>query len=436
MKHVVLVDSTVSGLLAFEAAKRLGCHVTFIHPRDASFLTISVKGDHSKIEPYLEHVDDYVRIDSLEGEEFHNLLVQLHGIRKIDALLSTSEAAIVAVAREAEWLGTRYPRHEHLCDAVYKSRLRERLRDNNVRSPDFQVLSESQLAEGTAPRLALPFVVKPTRGFSKQFSAICFTQQDFDAFVEHVRQARADCDPMIDALVSRDYVIEQYVNGTLHSVEAIVQDGVVSCYATTIRFRADYNEMLEMTATMPSGLDTAARDELKAYVQQVFTVLKLDMGLYHVELLRDDEGPCLVEINARMMGSVAPQMYRMLTGIDPFDMLIRLHLGETLEIDDSLIETAGTVVTIASRYGGRIADDYDPRLLQPLLNKYDITFCTAHVVPGQQVSVYTGNIGTIGHVIVLDDCPYAAAKKGNNFLAELSLLYGNELAKYTGPELA
>ncbi|WP_434772824.1 ATP-grasp domain-containing protein [Pseudomonas entomophila] len=436
MKHVVLVDSTVSGLLAFEAAKRLGCYVTFIHPRDTSFLTISVKGDHSKIEPYLKHVDDYIRIDSLEGDEFHNLLMKLQDIRKIDALISTSEAAIVAVAREAEWLGTRYPRHEHLCDAVYKSRLRERLRDNNVRSPDFQVLTESQLAEGTAPQLALPFVIKPTRGFSKQFSAICFTQQDFDAFVEHIRQARADSDPMINALVSRDYVIEQYVNGTLHSVEAIVQDGVVSCYATTIRFRADYNEMLEMTATMPSGLDTAARDELKAYVQQVFTVLKLDMGLYHVELLRDDEGPCLVEINARMMGSVAPQMYRMLTGIDPFEMLIRLHLGETFEIDDSLIKAAGTVVTIASRYGGRIADDYDPRLLQPLLDKYDITFCTAHVVPGQQVSVYTGNIGTIGHVIVLDDCPYAAAKKGNRFLAELSLLYGNELAKYTGPELA
>ena len=36
MKHVVLVDSTVSGLLAFEAAKRLGCYVTFIHQRDMS----------------------------------------------------------------------------------------------------------------------------------------------------------------------------------------------------------------------------------------------------------------------------------------------------------------------------------------------------------------------------------------------------------------
>jgi biotin carboxylase len=281
----------------------------------------------------------------------------------------------------------------------------------------------------------LPFVVKPTRGFSKQFSAVCLTQQDFDTFAENIRQARTHSDPVINALVSNEYLIEQYISGTLHSAEVIVQEGVVSCYATTIRFRADYNEILEMTATMPSGLDKSACEEITAYVQQVFTALKLDTGLYHVELLRDESGPWLVEINARMMGSVAPQMYRMLTGIDPFEILIRLHLGEVIKIDDSLIDKAGTVVTIASRRGGRIADNYEPEMLQPLLNKYQITFCTAHVVAGQQVSVYTGNIGTIGHAIVFDSCPYAAAKKGNRFLAELSLLYGNELAKYNGPEL-
>lgn len=175
MKHVVLVDSTVSGLLAFEAAKRLGCHVTFIHQRDTSFLTLSINGDDSIIEPYLNYVDEYLRVDSLDGDDFHNLLVTLHNTRKIDALISTSEAAIVAVAREAELLGTCYLNHESLCGAVYKGRLRETLRANNVRSPDFQVLTEEQLVEGIAPRLALPFVVKPTRGFAKQFSMICYT---------------------------------------------------------------------------------------------------------------------------------------------------------------------------------------------------------------------------------------------------------------------
>lgn len=433
MKHVVFVDSTVSGLLAFQAAKRMGCYVTFIKQRDASFLAISIKGDDSKVRPYLEFVDQYIEIDTLADGRFRALLSEIHAERPIDALLTTSEAAIVPVARESEWLGTPYPKYDALCGAVYKDRLRETLHEHGVRSPGHQVLTEDELVSGVRPRFELPFVVKPTRGFGKQFSAICFTEDDFSAFVNTVRATRTTSDPMIDALVSRDYLVEEYVKGTLHSAEVIVQGGKVQCFATTIRFRSHYSELLEMTATMPSGLDGAARQEVKDYVQKVFTALKLDVGLYHVELLRDDRGPCLVEINARMMGSVAPQMYRMITGVDPFELLIRLHLGEEIRIDDSLLKSAGTVVTVASRHGGRIAESYDPKALEALLRRYEIDFCTVNVRPGQQVGVYTGNLGTIGHVIVLDDDPFAAARKGHRFLTELDPIFGLELAKYFDP---
>ena len=433
MKHVVFVDSTVSGLLAFQAAKRLGCYVTFIKQLDASFLTISVKDDDSKVRPHLAYVDQYIEIETLNDERFRDLLSKIHAERPIDALLTTSEAAIVPVAREAELLGTLYPKYDALCGAVYKNRLRETLHASGLRSPEYQVLTEEDLINGLPPRIKLPFVVKPTRGFAKQFSAICFTTDDFTAFVSAVRESRSTTDPMIDALVSREYLIEEYVRGTLHSAEVIVQNGKVQCYATTIRFRSYYNEMLEMTATMPSGLDEAARQEIKDYVQRVFTALKLDIGLYHVELLRDERGPCLVEINARMMGSVAPQMYRMMTGVDPFELLTRLHLGDEIRIDDSLLKTAGTVVTVAARHGGRISDSYDPKALEALLKRYEIEFCTVNVRASQEVGMYSGNIGTIGHVIVLDDDPIAAVRKGHRFLAELDPIFGLELAKYFDP---
>lgn len=433
MKHVVFVDSTVSGLLAFEAAKRLGCYVTFVRQRDASFLTISVKGDDARLRSHLKHVDQFLEIETLQDERFGELLLCLHARRPIDALVTTSEAAIVPVAREAERLGLLYPSHAALSGAVYKDRLRETLRVHDLRSPNYQVLAEDALLNGVMPRISLPFVVKPTRGFAKQFSAICMTADDFGAFVDNLRRARTDCDPMIDALISREYMVEEYVKGTLHSAEVIVQGGKVQCFATTIRFRSHYSELLEMTATMPSGLDERARDEIKDYVQRVFSALRLDVGLYHVELLRDERGPCLVEINARMMGSVAPQMYRKLTGIDPFEMLVRLHLGETVRIDDSLIKSAGTVVTVAARHGGRISETYEPAALKALLQRYEIDFCTVDVRAGQEVSVYTGNIGTIGHVIVLEDEPFAAARKGHRFLKELDPIFGIELAKYFDP---
>ncbi len=433
MKHVVFVDSTASGLLAFEAAKRLGCYVTFIRQKDASFVGISFKGDDTRLKPYLAHVDQFLEVETLGDERFGQLLAKVDAERKIDALLTTSEAAIIPVAREAEILGTSYPSHENLCGAVFKHKLRETLRDAGLRSPDHEVMSESDLVAGAVPRIALPFVVKPTRGFGKQFSAMCFTQAEYDDFVNTVRHSRSESDPMIDALVSRDYLFEEYVRGTLHSAEVIVQNGKVQCYATTIRFRSHYSEMLEMTATMPSGLDAPARQEIKDYVQQVFTALKLDVGLYHVELLRDERGPCLVEINARMMGSVAPQMYRMITGIDPFELLIRTHLGDDVRIDDSVLKAAGSVVTVASRHGGRIADDYDPAKLAALLRRHEIEFCTVNVQPGQQVSRYTGNLGVMGHAIVLDDDPIVAARKGHRFLKELDPIFGLELAKYFDP---
>lgn len=410
----------------------MGCYVTFIKPLGPSFVNIATKDD-SKLKPHLEYVDQYLGVADLQGEIFHNLLEAVHAKRQIDAIITTSEAAIIAVAREAEHFGTRYPSYSALCNAVFKHRCREALRQAGIRSPNFEVLSEQDLIEKGPRHIALPFVVKPTRGFAKQFSAICKAPEDFATFVGGIRQSRAQANPMIEQLLSHEYLVEEYISGSLHSVEVIAQETKVSSYATTIRFRAYYNEMLEMTATMPSGLSKEANEEMKQYVQQVFSVLNLQVGLYHVELLRDAHGPCLVEINARMMGSVAPQMYYMLTGIDPFELLVRLHLGEAVDIDDSHLRSAGTVVTVASRYGGKISDRYDDTALIPLLARYGIHFNNLNLFPGREVDRYEGNLSVIGHVIITEETPIDAARKGHHFLVELERLVGIELAKYFDP---
>lgn len=432
MKHVVFVDSTVSGLLAFKSAKRLGCHVTFIRPLDSSFAMISLKDD-AKLKPHLEAVDQYVEVADLSEEVLHPVLERIHSERPIDTIITTSEAAIVAVAREAERFGTLYPKHEALCNAVFKNRLRDELRRAGVRSPDFEVLSEQQLLDGGPRRIKIPFVVKPTRGFGKQFSAICHSQADFDEYAANIRQSREEANQMIDRLISHEYIVEEYVLGSLHSAEVIVCDGKVNCFAVTIRYRSYYNELLEMTAGMPSGLPTDKTDLIKRYVQQVFDALKLDVGLYHVELLLAEDGPCLVEINARMMGSVAPQMYNIIAETDPFELLIRLHLGEKIEIDDTRIKQAGIVTTVAARHGGEISTSFEQSKLDRLLNDFGITFSTLNVVPGRRVERYEGNLSVIGHVIVTGEDPVSVAKKGHRFLKELEPMLGIELGKYFDP---
>lgn len=433
MKHIVFVDSSATGVLAFRSAKRLGCHVTFVKPQDSSFMNISFKDDN-KIRQQIEFVDAYLEVPNLEDGSLRAALEQVHGERPIDAIVTTSEAAIVAVARESEHFGTLYPAHDALCKAVWKHRCREELKAAGVRSPGFEVLSEEALLAGGPRSVALPYVIKPTRGFGKQFSAICLTQADLDAFTGTVVAARAGTDPMIDMLISREYIVEEYIRGTLYSAETIVQDGVTSLFATTVRFRSTHSEMLEMTSTMPSELDAAEKDQMARYVQDVFRALGLTVGLYHVEIMRDQRGPCLIEINARMIGGVAPRLYQMLSGIDPFELLIRLHLGERLDIDDGHIRNGGTTVVVGARTTGTVAAGFDARRLEELYKTYGVEFSTLDLAPGKEFGNFSGNLSLIGYVIILAPDSLSAARQGVRFLNDLEQLVGFELAKFAPPQ--
>jgi biotin carboxylase len=431
-RHVVFVDNTATGVLAFRSAKRLGCHVSFVKPLDSSFVDISFK-DPAKLRAYIEHVDTYVEVADLDVGTLRPVLEQLHADRPIDAIVTMSEAAILAVAREAEHFGTIYPGHAALGNAVYKDLCRARLRAAGLRSPRFEALAEADLLAGRRPAQSLPYVIKPTRGFGKQFSAICTTADDVEAFVANVARERKLADPMIEQLISHEYIVEEYVRGTLYSVEALVQDGTVSCLATTLRFRSSHNEMLEMTTTMPSDLDAGQRQEMVDYVQQVFDALDIDVGLYHVEIMRDAAGPCLIEVNGRMIGGVAPRLYQMLSGHDPFELLLRLHLGERIDVDDSALRGGGTTVVVGTRKPSKVRNDFAPAQLEALMQRYGVEFSSLSIRPGQEFGEFAGNLSLIGYVIIVAEDALTAARNGHRFLCELEQLVGFELARFNPP---
>lgn len=430
--HIVFVDSTATGVLAFQTAKRMGCHVTFVKPLDSSFINISFK-DPAKLKPYIEHVDEYLEVANLEVATLRPVLERLHATRPIDAIVTMSEAAILAVAREAEYFGTIYPSHASLSNAVFKDLCRMRLRDAGLRSPQFEALAESDLLTGQRPAQPLPYVIKPTRGFGKQFSSICMTPNDVDDFVANVAAERSTTDPMIEQLISHQYVVEEYLRGTLYSVEVLVQDGVVSCLATTLRLRSRHNEMLEMTTTMPSDLDAVQRHEMVDYVQQVFGALKINVGIYHVEIMRDAQGPCLIEVNGRMIGGVAPRLYQMLSGHDPFELLIRLHLGERIDVDDSALRGGGTTVVVGTRQASKVRDDFTSAQLETLMQRYGVEFSSLAIQPGQEFGTFAGNLSLIGYVIIVAADSLTAASNGYRLLCELEELVGFELAKFNPP---
>ncbi len=433
--HVVFVDSTLAGLLALRTAREMGCRVSFIEPRDSSFLAISTS-NASRVLPHLEHAHEHIRIPSLQNDALERGLRDLarrHG--PVNALITTSEAAILPVARAAETLGVPGPGRAALERAVFKDRCRAAVRAAGLRSPDFEVVSEDVLIAGHTRRIPVPLVVKPTRGFGKQFSAVCHTDEEFDHFVAELKASRRQSDPMINHIVSRDYIIESYITGSLHSCEVVVVDGDVRCYASTTRYRASHNDLLEMGYAMPSGLAAREQAALEEHVRAVFGAIGLRFGLYHVELILGTEGPCLVEINGRMMGGVGPQAYTTVSGLDAFEWLLRLHLGEKITPDAASIRRAATVVLIGARVAGVVSATFTQSRLDALLQCHGIGFCTLKLAPGLPLRRFEGNVSVLGHVIVPGPDPEACKARGHRFLQELDTLLGVETAKYMDADI-
>jgi len=230
--------------------------------------------------------------------------------------------------------------------------------------------------------------------------------------------------------VNNEYIVEQYIEGSLHSAEVVVRDGQVECFATTTRYRSRHNDLLEMGYSMPSGLSTTRQAQLDTYLQEVFDAVGLQFGLYHVEILFAEDGPYLVEINGRMMGGAGPQIYRTLSGLDAFELLIRLHLDPDVEIDGKAIQQAGTVILIGARDGGHVSSEFTQEKLDALLRRYGITFCTLNLQARQSLQKFEGNVSVLGHVIVEGADQASSARKGHEFLLELDELLGVKVAKY------
>lgn len=428
-RHVVFVDSTLAGLLAFKTAKDLGCRVTFVEPQDSSFLAISTK-DRDRIAPHLVYVDRHLVVPTVADGRLVDELRKIAEAQPIDALITTSEAAILPVAQAAQTLGLPTPDAEALQDAVFKDRCRRKLAEAGLRSPRHQVLSEADLLVDRGRTIHPPLVVKPTRGFGKQFSAVCKTEAELAAFLATLDAARKQSDPMINLIVNNNYILEEYVTGSLHSSEVIVKDGEVRCFATTTRYRSQHNDLLEMGYSMPSGLERHKLAKLEQYVRDVFECLALDFGLYHVEILYTDEGPCLVEINGRMMGGVGPQVYQALSDRDAFELLLRLYLAEDVAVDPEALRGSATVVLVGAKNEGVVPENFMQEELDALLHRYGISFCTLRLAPGMPLRRFESNLSALGHVIVHGANPHSSALKGDEFLRELDAVLGVELAKY------
>lgn len=425
MSHIVFIDTSTYGVNAIEAACGLGHEVTFVWGRTVGNLAIA--GNPPAILQRIRTIANrFIEVDALETADVMEHLERVHRERCIDAVITTSEPAVVPSAQIATHFNCVGPGAEAIERAVLKHRCREILEAEGIRNPRFLVRNLEDL-QNVPVSFPFPVVVKPVRGFAKQFTSVCGSRDELSALGVKLVGEREEARHAIRAVISPTYLIESLVPGQLVSAEVIWHAGKLYPMTVTKRLRSSENELVEVAAVMPSGLSYS--NEVLEYVERVLKALDLEAGLFHIEVIQAHDGPVLVEINARMMGSISPAMYEYVFGANPFVLLINLHLGKPPDAQYAIPGRAAITLAVGASGSGRTRSEIATEL-PAYLERFPVLLSNLTIPSGQKITAQKDNITAFGQVILTGTSPSQVQQLALEFLEGLEVLTGVALHSY------
>lgn len=200
--------------------------------------------------------------------------------------------------------------------AKNKAAMRARLRELDLPAPWFHVLAAGEDVPADA---AYPLIAKPREGVAGLDVQLCATPEELQAYARVFRERHPN----------RTILLEGFLEGPLFSLETL-GDGqrirAVGGFDTRLSAPPHFIE-LESLWNGPNVL----RYRQQALAQVI--ALGVQFGVCHSEFALTAHGPVLVEINYRSIGDGCEFMLDRMFGGHWFEWILRLHLGEALDLD-------------------------------------------------------------------------------------------------------
>ncbi|KVE23897.1 hypothetical protein WS67_22085 [Burkholderia singularis] len=354
MAHLVFVETTRPGLQALEAAKRFGHTVSLITSGKFDWLLDdTAKGERKRLVDFTWQAADTQNADAV-----HAALTACTAEHRVDTVLSALHMCALPAAIAAERAKLRGTSVAGIQNARNKATCRDLLSAAGVPCVKYAFVTSLDAARHALTRIGYPAIVKPATGMGKILTSVV---HDDAGLAAHFEQAAREFDALEDGLkdeVSLAFIIEEIALGPLFSIEvAASAHGEWAPLAIVRRKTGRHNPILEMGSTIPSGLSDEQYAAAADYAIRVVRTLGLDLGIFHVEFIYTHDGPQLVEVNPRIAGGSIPDLIRASSGVNLFELLVRVYLGERLNIERLPTLTAASHSFIAAERDCVVRDD-------------------------------------------------------------------------------
>lgn len=243
----------------------------------------------------------------------------------IDAVVGFADPQVESAALIAAEFGL--PGPGLFASSISRNKLlsRELFARTDVRQPPFALARDARAAvEWAAGRY--PVVLKPLSG---QGSAGVRVASAADEVWRWASEER----------LPEKFLVEQYLAGPEFSCEAVVADGRILFANVTEKTTTAPPYCVEVAHHIPV-LNSAVVRAVESLTQEVVTVIGMTAGIIHAEAKSELGIAHLIEFAVRTPGDRIMELIRLATGVDLFDAVVDIALGETPEVTRSRSDAA------------------------------------------------------------------------------------------------
>ena len=311
------------------------------HARSLGYIPYAVDADPQAV-GFL-HADGF-DVGDIRDSDFIQACARRYQATAIVAI--ATDVAVPSVARACSALGFPSILIEAADVSVNKLLQRQHMRTAGLNVPAFMPFLSQDEALQHAMRIGFPVVIKPTDAAGSR--GVRLVQK-----ADEVAQAAEDA---LRVSRSGTGLVEKYIEGPEVSVEGFVVSGQFHAICISEKSRSTPPYLLDMAVYFPDSLSAEERASILKVAQRAVEVCGLDNCPVHMELLRSDNGPVVVELAARGAGfRVFTNILPHVTGVDTVDIQLRLALGKPVEIFPK--ETPkGAVIVFISPVPGTLKD--------------------------------------------------------------------------------
>ena len=300
------------------------------------------------------HVAAHVRVDTFDLPALAAAAKRVAGERDVVGVVCWGDRDVEGVAAVAEALGLPGNSPRAAATARNKALTRDALaRSCPDLTPAFARVSTEEELRRALTEVPLPAVLKPvSASASKGIFAVDSEESALDAF----EQLRRYTDPANDPIFRYNpgkLLLEQRIDGTEHSVDGIVRDGVLVAAGVTDKY---VNEpfFIEYLQTHPSALPSETQERVLDAARRTVEALGLGTTAIHLELKVTAEGrPVVLELNSRTGGGyIATHLVPLSRGYDFLKQVLiaSCGLGENAPMPEPWM-VAGSQQVISGREG-------------------------------------------------------------------------------------